>query len=117
MNVLLLEDDRQIQRSTLRLIQYAYEHAEVSIVETCAQAIALLSQRPFDLVVADFRVLDGTGDAVLCWVRQMQPQLLSRFVFFSGSEEVYALHDKIIDKGCTADEFIDRLHKFIGAPS
>jgi response regulator RpfG family c-di-GMP phosphodiesterase len=113
-NVLLLEDDRNLQRATARLIRYTYPDAAISVTNTCAKTIALLQHERFDLVVSDFEVLDGTGDAVLYWVREMQPHLVARFVFFSGSSGLEKLHDKVIEKGCTVEEFVDQLRGFIG---
>jgi response regulator RpfG family c-di-GMP phosphodiesterase len=114
MNVLLLEDNQQLQRVTTRLIRSAFADAAVSVTDTCAKAIALLQHECFDFIVSDFEVLDATGDKVLRWVREMRPQLVARFVFFSGSLDLEKLHDKIIEKGCTADEFVAQLRQFVG---
>lgn len=113
MKVLLLEDDRELQRATSRLIHYTFREAVVSVTDTCAKAIALLQHENFDLVVSDFQVTDGTGDAVLSWIREMQPKLLARFVFFSGSSGLEKLHDKVIEKGCEVAEFVAKLRGFV----
>ena len=115
MNVLLLEDDALLQRTTTRMLRRAYENVTVTAVDSVPKAIAMLQHFAYDLVIADFQVLHGTGGDVLSWVRDEKPGLVDRFVFFSGSLEARALHDKFIEKGCMPDEFIEQLHKLVGA--
>ena len=117
MKVLLLEDDALMQRTTTRMLRRAFETVDVTTVDSVPKAIAMLQHFAYDLIVADFQVLHGTGGDVLSWVRTEKPQLLDRFVFFSGSIEAQKLHDKFIEKGCMPDEFIEQLQKLVGVPA
>lgn len=115
MKVLLLEDKMELQRTTTRMIKRAYPAADVQVTARCSETIAAIQLEDFDLVVCDFEVLDGKSDRVLAWVRDHEPELLHRFVFFSGSPEPTKLHDKYISKGCHLDEFVEQMHKFVPA--
>lgn len=118
MKILLLEDDLLLQRATTRLLRAAFgDHITVRAVRMVVGAIEALVMEPVDLVVSDFEVLDGTADQLLDWVRTERPDLLPRFVFFSGKDGLDKLHDKVIEKGCMPDEFIAQLHKLVGAPT
>jgi response regulator of citrate/malate metabolism len=112
-NVLLLEDDAQLQKMTARLLKRAFENVAVAIttVDSVPKAIAMLQHFTYDLVISDFNVLHGTGGDVLAWLHVEKPHVASRFIFFSGADEPKKLHDKVIEKGCTSDEFIDQLRK------
>lgn len=117
MNVLLLEDDKQLQKMTTRLVKRAFEDIAitVTVVDSVPKAIAMLQHFSYDLVVSDFNVLHGTGGEVLAWLRVEKPHTVDRFIFFSGAPDVTKLHTKVIEKGCTADEFVDQLRKLTGA--
>lgn len=119
MNVLLLEDDQQLQKMTTRLLKRTFENVTVTvtIVDSAPKAIAMLQHFAYDLIVSDFNVLHGTGGDVLTWLRAEKPHIVDRFIFFSGAIEVPKLHTKVIEKGCTADEFVDQLRKLTGMPT
>ena len=57
--ILLVEDDRDV-RPLLEHIMLG-EGLDVTTSETAANAIALLDSQPFDLVVADVNLPDGSG--------------------------------------------------------
>lgn len=119
MKVLLLEDDSQVARATMRMLRRAFGDAivirEVKCVIGAIEAIEALVMEPVDLILSDYEVLGGTADELLHWVKAERSDLLPRFVFFSGTRGLDKLHDKVIEKGCTPDEFTTRLRAFIGA--
>jgi DNA-binding NtrC family response regulator len=61
--VLVVEDHgavRRLVRDVLRDAGY-----NVVAVGSCREAMSLLSERPFALVIADMRLLDGSGDKLV----------------------------------------------------
>ena len=113
MKVLLLEDNLSMQKATTRMLRHVCgKDVDLRVVDSCAGAIEFLQIEAFDLVVSDYEVLDGTADALLRWVREVRPNLLPRFIFFSGTSGLDRLHDKVIDKGDPAD-FIAQIRVFV----
>lgn len=104
--VLLLEDEPSLQRAIARMLCVAFNDSDIALdtTDSAIKAIALLQCFQYDLILSDFDVLDGTGGDVLAWVRSSQPRMISRFVFFTGSDRAAALHDKIIAKGTPISE-------------
>jgi DNA-binding NarL/FixJ family response regulator len=114
MKVLLLEDDKQLQHAAVRLLRRTFESAIiVDTVDNAPGAIALLQQNVYDFMLSDFAVIDGTGGDVLIWIRANKPDMVERFVFFSGSNSLNLLHHKVISKGIDVDEFVQRLRQFV----
>ena len=60
--ILLVEDDLDVRFVLEHVLLGAGYH--VTAVETIANAVKLVSSRPFDLVIADGKLPDGTGLAV-----------------------------------------------------
>jgi CheY-like chemotaxis protein len=111
--ILLLEDNLSMQKATTRMLRHVCGNdVHLRVVDSCARAIELLQLEAFDLIVSDYEVLDGTADALLHWIREIRPNLLPRFVFFSGTSGLDRLHDKVIDKGNPAD-FIAQMRAFV----
>lgn len=115
MKILLLEDQAILQKCTSRMIRHTLgDDTIVDITDSVPKTIALLQHFAYDLIVSDFDVNYGTGGDVLVWVREFQPHMVTRFVFFTGSGEASELHDKVISKGISADEFKEQLRRHAG---
>ena len=116
MKVLLLEDQVVLQKCTSRLIRHTLgDNTSVDITDSVPTTIALLQHAVYDLIVSDFDVICGTGGDVLTWVREFQPHMVTRFVFFTGSHEAWELHDKVISKGISVDEFKEQLRAHLAS--
>jgi DNA-binding NtrC family response regulator len=72
-HILLVEDRDSLRRLLARAL--AEEGYEVAAAAGGAEAIRLLGERPFDLVLTDLRLPDLSGLEVLAASRQMQPRV------------------------------------------
>lgn len=85
-NILIIENDKQLQNAFRRMLRG--EHV-VTIVAEGTEALALLSDTPFDAVVSDYDI-DGplTGEDVWIWVKANKPELVDKYIFCSGNTGV-----------------------------
>jgi len=105
MNILLIEDDAALQMMTSRWLRRVYPHAVVTVAGSVAEALDLLGDGSFDLVVSDFDLGDATGADVVAWMHDHRPELVARLVFFSGNSAAGELGRPHAMKPCTMDEF------------
>jgi DNA-binding NtrC family response regulator len=71
--LLLVEDDADVRKVAERLLSCSFD---VLAVGNCTDALAALRAAPFELVVTDFGLPDGTGRVVLESARELQPSAL-----------------------------------------
>ena len=109
MRVLVVEDDRSIQRFVTRALARIID-GTFEVADTADGAIDLIKaatlDRPYDLVVSDFNLLRGTGGDVLEWVQAHASYLEPRFLFFSSDDAVAKLHKNYIEKPCDTPAFL-----------
>jgi DNA-binding NtrC family response regulator len=72
--ILLVEDDRESRESLESLLQIDFEVTSASGV---MEAVSLLEQRDFDVLVTDYQMPGATGDHLLRYVNETKPGLLS----------------------------------------
>ena len=80
LRILLVEDHADTRRVMIRLLESF--GCTVAASETVAGAVALAEAQPFDLVISDIGLPDGTGVELLEQVRRTQPSL--RGIAISG---------------------------------
>ncbi|HEV3073888.1 MAG TPA: response regulator, partial [Thermoanaerobaculia bacterium] len=71
--ILLVEDRDSLRRLLARAL--ADDGYEVAAASTGGDAVRLLGERPFDLVLTDLKLPDGSGLEVLAASRQSQPRV------------------------------------------
>jgi DNA-binding NtrC family response regulator len=71
--ILLVEDRDSLRRLLARAL--ADDGYEVAAAATGGEAVRLLGERPFDLVLTDLKLPDGSGLEVLAASRQSQPRV------------------------------------------
>jgi DNA-binding NtrC family response regulator len=59
LNVLVVDDDMAVCRILHRML--SDEEYQVQLSQTCADALAAVEQKPFDVYVMDYKLPDGTG--------------------------------------------------------
>ncbi|ANQ86659.1 putative bifunctional diguanylate cyclase/phosphodiesterase [Azoarcus olearius] len=84
--ILVVDDDPALRQSLPRAL--ARNGRKFSESDTVAGAIALLEREPFDLVLLDYRLPDGTGLAVLDWLAQHQRE--EAVIMISGEDALDA---------------------------
>jgi DNA-binding NarL/FixJ family response regulator len=107
---ILVADDHSIVRYGLvKIIASIPEPVNVSTVENFDDAIALLSKKPFDLLILDINLPGGNSTSMLSAVRLRCPDLMI-LIFSAYSEDVYALNylragaDGYLSKNSSEDE-------------
>src|SRR5260370_27018389 len=84
---ILVVDDERSMREMLAILLKREGH-EVAVAESGKAAIALLDERPFDLVVSDARMPDLDGLEVLRHARSINPSIIAIMVTAYGSPDL-----------------------------
>jgi two-component system response regulator PilR (NtrC family) len=84
---ILVVDDERSMREMLAILLRREGH-DVSVAENGRGAIALLNQRPFDLVVSDARMPDLDGLEVLRHARSINPSVIAIMITAYGSPDL-----------------------------
>jgi two-component system, NtrC family, response regulator PilR len=84
---ILVVDDERSMREMLAILLKREGH-EVAVAENGQAAIALLDERPFDLVVSDARMPDLDGLDVLRHARSVNPSIIAIMVTAYGSPDL-----------------------------
>ena len=113
--VLVVEDHPKIALYLRQEIQRVFDPQEISVLlaASAPAALSLLEAFSVDAVVCDYDLGDSHGGQVLAFVRERMPHLTSKFVFHSGSEEPYLLHDRVVEKGLRAAELRRQLRDYL----
>ncbi len=72
--LLIVDDEKNIRRNLVTFFESL--HHEVSSVDSGAEAIKLINEKPFDLVLTDFRMAEMTGLDLLRDVKRSHPETL-----------------------------------------
>ena len=99
MNILLVEDDRDIVRTLSELL--ATEGWSVHSVTTQQDAIAWATSSPCDLVLLDVTLAQGNGFAVCAAVKEARPEL--PVIFLTASDDEY---NTVAGLSIGADDYI-----------
>jgi len=83
-SLLIVEDEPRYLEST-RLLLAQFVHS-IDAALTVAQALALLSERSYDLALLDLRLPDGTGHEIMAYIRAHHPDC--RIIVASGDSEI-----------------------------
>jgi CheY-like chemotaxis protein len=80
LRILIIDDEPQVAVSLKRLLR----RHEVEIATTGFEALNLLAQRAFDVILSDVMMPEPSGVDVYERVARTQPALARRFIFVSG---------------------------------
>jgi CheY-like chemotaxis protein len=80
--ILLIEDEPAIRRALSRFLS----HKGCAVTETGdgTEALSLIAERPFDVVICDINLPGRDGTAVWRSTAKSHPQTASRFLFISA---------------------------------
>lgn len=98
--VLVIDDDPDVLRSFMRLLQ---DYAEVKVALGAEAALQVLASKPFDVVVVDFNMAGPNGAWLLRQVRDRYPD--TERVLLSGSS--YSELAPYLDPGLV-DRFLEK---------
>ena len=74
--VLFVDDEVNLREGLRRMSYLLRDEWEMAFAESGAQALALLSKAPFDVIVSDMRMPGMDGAQLLDEVRQRYPQMV-----------------------------------------
>ncbi|UCF99351.1 MAG: response regulator [Spirochaetaceae bacterium] len=118
-NVLIVDDDRVVLSSCKRILES--EGYATSLTSNVNQALQILKEKNFDLILVDVIMPEYDGIYLIGNVRQMLPDLpilvMSGYPTpetISSGLRMGATH--FIAKPFTPDELIDAVHKALGEP-
>ena len=80
--ILLVEDD-EIVRDAVAMMLCADDH-EVVTASNRAEALGLLEQGSYDVIVSDLRIPDLDGPVFYHELKQRRPDALQRLIFMTG---------------------------------
>jgi CheY-like chemotaxis protein len=99
--ILIVDDEHSIRES---LAEFLRDFGmTVATAVSGPEALNLLRQDPFDLLIADLRLPGMTGDILIPLAAQLQPNL--RFLIHTGSID-YRLTSELEAHGMTPDQII-----------
>lgn len=99
--VLVVDDEASIRESLAEFLRDF--DMQVATSSNAEEALALLAENPFDVVIADLRLPGITGDAMIPKAHQLQPDL--RFLIHTGSID-YRLSSELVALGLTHKHII-----------
>jgi len=100
-HVLIIDDESSIRESLAEFLRDFGMVVDTAI--NAEEALELLAEKPFGLMIADLRLPGMTGDVMITKAHQLQPNL--RFLIHTGSID-YRLSDELLSLGLTPDQII-----------
>ena len=114
-NILFVDDDPNILQGLQRMLRSMRHEWSTSYVESGAEALVALAERPFDAVVSDMRMPGMDGAELLAEVRTRYPGIVR--VILSGYSELEAVMRTVgpahqyLAKPCTAQTLVDVIRR------
>ena len=93
---ILIVDDEEIIREFL--FEILNEDYEISLASDGDEAIAQLRSRNFDLVITDMKMPKVSGEEVVKFARQNDPQ--SKVIIISGYSSLYTVSQSVNSGAC-----------------
>lgn len=101
--VLLIEDEPRLQAGTTRMIKKIYPGARVIVADNGAAALGDIGCHDFALVVSDVDILGNlSGIDVFHKVKADHPELVDKWVFFTGNSAAESEHYRYLPKGAVS---------------
>ncbi len=100
-HILVVDDESSIRES---LAEFLRDFGmSVAAAGNAEEALEILKDEAFDVLIADLRLPGMTGDAMIQKAHQLRPEL--RFLIHTGSID-YRLSTELIDLGLSSDHVI-----------
>jgi CheY-like chemotaxis protein len=117
LEILVIEDDKQLQKLYPRMIRKLFPGAEVIVVDNYDAAVGYLRTHPIKRVFSDVDIIGPrSGIEVFQWVQENQPHLVDNYVFVTGGNpHVERLHYRYVEKPFTQDDLKEAIRR--SAPS
>ncbi|WP_433830121.1 response regulator [Flavobacterium anhuiense] len=102
--ILIVDDHLVVRNGVAMILERQFEDVAISNAENFFEAITLLKNLPFDLVILDINIPGGKSTDMITDIRAIQPDA-KILVFSAHEEEQYAL--KYLS--CGANGYVDKL--------
>src|SRR3954454_9511785 len=117
-HVLFVDDEQAILQSLARMLRPLRHEFHPEFVQTGKEALALLAQNRFDVVVADMRMPGMDGAELLAEAQKRHPHLI-RIIFSGQSETEAALRalpvaHQFLAKPCDAEQVRSVIARAVG---
>jgi len=99
--VLIVDDESSIRESLAEFLRDFGMVVDTAM--NAEEALELLAEKPFDLLIADLRLPGMTGDVMIPKAHQMQPNL--HFLIHTGSID-YRLSNELVSLGLTPAQVV-----------
>lgn len=98
-SILVVDDEENIRGALSRLLKTNYETYSIDTASSAEEAVALLEQSPFDILVTDFRLPEMNGLELTEWAQNQHPGVKSILMTAFGNEEMV---QEAHENGCVA---------------
>ena len=95
--ILVIDDQAHIRNILSEFLKI--EHHEVDLAESGKNAMKLTELNSYDLVITDLRMPALDGFAVLGWIRDFRPGLLSSVLVITGDSGGQSMDQELLDFG------------------
>jgi CheY-like chemotaxis protein len=119
-NLLIVDDDTQML-ALLTKVSSMQLNCTVWNASSGAEAVEILQQQPFDLVVCDLSMEGGDGMQVFNWVASSRPELVLRFLIITGALAshqmaplIQGMGVRILSKPFQIDEYVGVCREMLG---
>ncbi|MEL1252249.1 response regulator transcription factor [Flavobacterium sp. DGU38] len=102
--ILIVDDHLVVRNGVGMVLEKQFEDVSISNAENFFEAVVLLKNIPFDLVILDINIPGGKSTEMINSIREIQPEI-KILVFSAHEEEQYAL--KYISSG--ANGYLNKL--------
>lgn len=102
--ILIVDDHLVVRNGVAMILERQFEDVAISNAENFFEAVTLLKNLPFDLVVLDINIPGGKNTDMITDIRAIQPEV-KILVFSAHEEEQYALQYL----SCGANGYVDKL--------
>lgn len=102
--ILIVDDHLVVRNGVAMILERQFEDVAISNAENFFEAITLLKNLPFDLVILDINIPGGKNTDMITDIRGIQPEV-KILIFSAHEEEQYAL--KYLSSG--ANGYVDKL--------
>lgn len=120
LNLLIVDDDTQML-TLLTKVSSMQLGCTVWNAASGAEAIEILQQQSFDLVVCDLSMEGGDGMQVFNWVATSRPELVLRFLIITGALAshqmaplIQGMGVRILSKPFQIDEYVEVCRDLLG---
>jgi CheY-like chemotaxis protein len=98
-SILVVDDEENIRGALSRLLKSNYESYSVDTASSAEEAVALLEENDFDILVTDFRLPEMNGLELTEWAQSQHPGVKSILMTAFGNDEMV---QEAHENGCVA---------------